>query len=557
MKTRKNISAKLIALLFTSFVFQPFAFEAQENDTEEGGEQIDTQLSEFRGRTITEPTNDYLAISGPLTASLMSGNYSYRAVTNRTLIEDSDNVFPPAHIVSTSYEVIGDFDRATRPVVFAFNGGPGSSSAWLHLGAWGPERLVSPGSPEVYFPPPYKLEQNKAFLIDVADVVFVDPVGTGLSRIVDNTAHPATAFADTRTDARSMCRFVENWLKAEDRWGAPVYLAGESYGAIRIAGIVSHSNCRELRPHLNGLVFLSGLLDLRARGQGLLSNVSKFPTWAALAWYHELVDRTQWNNDFDAFLSAAKTTASSDYASALFFGNGISPERERNALRQLGPFLGLNDEDLPSTSLAQLESIFKHKFKEEVGGRPAQYDGRYVVPIDQYGRGSSLPPLNWQELSAVFERKINESVLASAGFDFEDKYLVFSEFGYIAHWDYRFLKSQEGGRGTNLADILSRVIPTSRRTEPTRDDNTASDEVKARSAVAALGLPPDFKMLVLAGLHDEVTPFMAMEMALQQANIRPDVYEVHLYEGGHMMYLDKGVAEQLADNIRQLVMTTN
>ncbi|MEO1188672.1 MAG: hypothetical protein AAFW60_06340, partial [Pseudomonadota bacterium] len=182
-----------------------------------------------------------LAQSAPQTAVLASGEYTYRAFVKRTRIEDRLDAYPSADIVSFSYEAADtDADRK-RPVIFMFNGGPGSSSIWLHMTGFGPEKTSADLMNAIDDDVPLSREPNAGFLIDVGDLVFVDAIGTGLSRVVD--ADEEGRVKDLRVDAHAMCRYVQNWLKHEDRVGAPVYVVGVSYSTLRAAGMASHPKC--------------------------------------------------------------------------------------------------------------------------------------------------------------------------------------------------------------------------------------------------------------------------------------------------------------------------
>lgn len=489
--------------------------------------------------------NQRVAVSPVQTAVLQGRSYPYRLVVNRTPISDRDNTFPPADIVAFSYEAETDTDKTERPVIFAFNGGPGSSSMWLHMGAWGPKRIAAPGSPDTFAPPPYPLEDNEAFLIDLADIVFIDPVSTGLSKPVEGES--ANAFYDTRTDARSMCTFIRNWMEAEGRTGAPIYIAGESYGAIRAAGIVSHGVCGDVRANIEGLVMVSGLLDMR----NFLSNtasaqISRIPTRAALAWYHETVNRALWDHDFDAFLAEVRETAITRLGPAVLRGNAVSEEERLDVRRDVGRLIGITPDAVNDQPGLPLSVLYQQANEQYLGGQPQTQDGRYLAR--NAANDSTLPPLRARELSAVFRKHLVAHVKTLTGFDMRGKYLGMAADRNHRNWDHRFLKSQDFGRGTNMAELMARQRRIRLRDRPLVE---ASGEMPPLN-VQRYG-PPEYALLVASGLHDGNTPFHAMELALQQAGFSPDRYDVKLYEGGHMMWLDRTTGQELADDVRNFV----
>ncbi|MEM7638544.1 MAG: hypothetical protein AAF269_05720 [Pseudomonadota bacterium] len=505
----------------------------------------------FLGRTDA-PSHLILAQSDQQSADLAAGTFSYRAFVKQTRVEDRHDVYPPADVVSFTYEADGDAADPKRPIIFLFNGGPGSASIWLHMTGFGPDKtsadLMDASEGDV----PLTREANPGFLIDVADLVFVDAVGTGLSRVAEDGDE--AAFKDLRVDARAMCRFAQNWLKGEDRVGAPVYVVGVSYSTLRAAGMASHPTCGDFRANLRGLIFVSGLLDLRMRHpRDTMGRVSHYPSIAAAAWHRDRVDRSQWSDDFNAFLEEMEAYAVSVLAPAIDAGYQLSPDQERAIIDELHTQLGL---DRPSDTVVSVSAAIRSA-ERKIGGRlPAcGYDARFNCR-----RLGSHPDLPLSAFGRYLEAELVDHVAALTGYEIDpDQYYALRGNRFRSNWDYRFNKSRESGMGTDMADILLRRIkvpkPLPQEVDP---DLPGAMQTATRAATTPFGRVPFIekaptRIMVASGIHDFVTPYYAMELALLRAGLEPSQFEMHLYEGGHMMYLEKETGHQLAADIRSFI----
>ncbi|MEL7541681.1 MAG: hypothetical protein AAGJ51_12330, partial [Pseudomonadota bacterium] len=366
-----------------------------------------------------------------------------------------------------------------------------------------------------------------------ADLVFVDPVGTGLSRVAG--VDDETAFQDLRIDARAMCRFAQNWLKGEDRIGAPVYVVGVSYGTLRAAGMASHPRCGDFRANLHGLIFVSGLLDMRMRHPSdTIGRVSHYPSIAAAAWHRGFVDQSDWSGELDAFLADMEAYATSVLAPAIDAAHQISPEQEREIMNELHTQLGLA---LPNDAVNSVAAALRSAERKIGGSRPAcGYDARFDCR-----RLGSHPGLPLAAFGARLEEQLVEHIAGLTDYRLDaDEYAVLRGNRFRANWDFRFHKSRQSGMGTNMAEILLRRI-----------------KVPVSTARPSGHIPfiekPSTRIMVASGLYDFVTPYYAMELALLRAGLAPSQFEMHLYEGGHMMYLEKETGHQLAADIRSFI----
>ncbi len=504
------------------------AFAQERQPPRIDGPEVARYLERQKGNHLPAPTNERIASSEVLTTSMLDRNIAYQAHVNRTMVYDRHDVFPPFELVSFSYERT---DRdADRPVVFLFNGGPGSSAIWLHLTALGPEKLSVDliQAAETGFE--YTQAPNPGFLIDVADLVFVDPVGTGLSRPIEGGDE--AAFKGLRVDARSMCRFAETWLEANQRTNAPVYLAGASYGSLRIAGMISHSQCRQLREQTHGLIFLSGLLDLTARSPSSTNyHVGDFPTLAALAWDLDSIDTTRWNENFQSYINRAESIALLEIAPALFedFTNtsGLAAERKSRVLN----FLEMADELESTAQMRYLLSGVRNQIRNN--RRLCQYDGRF----DCSGHGHYLPSIGLREFALRLERVLEDQLAETMRYKLDrDAYVAFRRGEFTYNWSMWFNSSHHSGQGTNMASILHRSWTNHYMAQERNGAN-----------------PRRLKLMVASGSYDLITPFFGMELALRNAGFPASDLNIKTYVGGHMFYLDEKTGHQLAADIRSFI----
>ena len=484
-------------------------------------------------RVIPDASNERIATSELLVTSALSETVHYRAHVNRTPVYDRHDVIPPFDIVSFSYEADGPSKDASRPVFFLFNGGPGSSTIWLHMTGFGPEKVSLDLEASSNEHLQLTSEANPGFLIDIGDLVFVDPVGTGLSKPKQDVS--VKEYADIRLDARSMCRFAETWLEAQGREDSPIYLIGSSYGALRIAGMASHSICGDMRSRIEGMVFISGLLDLRARAtRSPFRVMGSFPTWASIIWEENGSLRKQWNDDKSAFITAAKSLANEEIGPAMFeelVGTTESMEQRRNAVLD---FLGRENHQGMTTPNPNMESIFASRKRE---GKPVcLYDIRFTCSA-----GANLPSKGLQALGDALEVRLAAHLATTLNFNLDtDSYVIFLDHLNRVNWGYNFHKSLDGGKGTNMAEALASSMKF-------------ISNKRNRQGL----LPSTPRLMIASGHYDIVTPFYAIELSLIRAGFKPDSLWIRTYESGHMMYAEKKTGHQLAADIRSFVLNAD
>jgi len=293
-----------------------------------------------------------------------------------------------AHIFYMAYTLDGVTDTAKRPLTFCFNGGPGSASLWVHMGGMGPRspKLLPNGSMP---PPPYQAKDNQDTWLDATDLVFIDPVGTGYSRA--KTLEVARRMNGVRGDIQSVGEFIQTYVERNSRELSPLFIAGESYGTFRTAGLAGYLIERGLA--FNGIVLIGTTLNLEtiwSRSDDLVYEL-EFPTYANDAWYHKKVAADLQKKDLKSFMKEAETFAMGEYAAALAKGDELPAAERKAVLDKLVRFTGLDPKYLEDTNLRWDVSHFTRELlrdRHEVIGR---YDGRLAGPTGMNAGVSTAP----------------------------------------------------------------------------------------------------------------------------------------------------------------------
>jgi carboxypeptidase C (cathepsin A) len=443
----------------------------------------------------TEPTEAEVTIAGEI--------INYTVQTN-TLTLKNDEGEDQASIFHVTYLRQGQEDSSERPVTFAFNGGPGSSAVWLHLGALGPKLVpTSPDGTEA-LTPPITLEDNPHSILDVTDLVFIDPVSTGYSRAEDNKK--SNQFHGLEGDIESVGDFIRRWTTENQRWGSPKFLLGESYGGIRAAGLAEHLQSR-YGMSLNGVVLLSSLLDFRtlqSSNGDYLQNLVYLPAYAAVAHHHGKIDR-----DREELLAEARAFANGPYASALFAGNTLGQAELENLANKLSELTAIPTELWVETKLRLSPSRFRRELlrdSEKVIGR---FDGR--VAWDQHTSDSDWP--TYDPSYAVAYGAFSTAMLAYLTDDLGANQVAMPYeilTGKVRPWRW---------------DAENSIVNVSNRIQSALRDN------------------PKLQILVMGGLTDLATPPAGIEYSLSQLVDLPkaaqDNIQLNYYDAGHMFYLNE------------------
>lgn len=436
----------------------------------------------------------------------------YRVTAGTTeLLDASDK--PRARIFSVFYQrlpsakadpaspAVAEFSRQ-RPVLFAFNGGPGSSSVWLHIGMLGPKIVTLPGQGVQAPAPPVTVAWNPHTILDECDLVFVDPVSTGYSRSTDPKA--SAEFHGLEQDIESIGAFIRRWMDEHQRWASPKFLLGESYGGVRVAGLAKHLQSR-YGLNLNGVVLLSALLDfatIQASPGNDLAYPCFLPSYTAVAHHHGVIE-----GDLHQLQREAEWFAFSDYASALLAGSSLAESRKGEVAATLAKLTGIPSATWQQHQLRLDPAVFRAELLRARGLVIGRFDGRVAWPATDLASPAAMQDPSYALALPVF---------SAAMFDYLTR-----ELGYRDPQPYEILTS---------------------KVHPWRWD--ADNEVVNVSGrlSAALCDQPHLRVLVMAGKTDLATPPAGVAYSLRHLPDRiPDLNQrvtTTTYAGGHMFYLN-------------------
>lgn len=442
---------------------------------------------------------------------------------------DPDKDPAVANLSYTYYAAEGG--HGDRPVTFIYNGGPGSSTIWLHMGSVGPKRVVTAEDTPTGAAP-YHLADNPYTLLDTSDLVFIDAPGTGFGTITGKDAEKA--FWGVNQDGQAFGRFVQRFLTKYNRWNSPKYIFGESYGTTRSA-MLADILMNERSIELNGVILLSQILyfdsniDTVTPGNDLPYELA-LPSYAATARYHHKLPQEQ--GSLDAFLKEVETFATGEYAHALSQGNAL-PDAEKQAIAQkLNSYTGLPVSYLLKANLRVNGGEFEHTLLGDtntVTGRlDARFQGPASDPLDKTADYDALDSAVGGAYVSLWNQYTRDTLKYGAGLTFKPN--AYSVKGF--HWDWT-------------------------TTGPASDLPTG---VQVLSHLAdAMKQHPNLHVMVNGGYYDLATPFYAAwyedEHLPVPAGIAKNV-EYHWYESGHMVYLHQDSLHQLHDNVAAFIHKT-
>ncbi len=432
---------------------------------------------------------------------------AYQATAGTLTIRDDEGK-PIASMFYVAY-VANHEGLATRPVTFVFNGGPGSSSMWTHMGSIGPVR-VQTSAPGPTPAAPYRLVANESSLLDKSDLVFLDAIGTGLSRPLGDTK--GEKFWGVDQDIDAFARGITRYVNMNNRWNSPKFVFGESYGTPRAAGL-SYA-LGEQGMQLNGVILLSSILNFGAREAGYDQNEINFlPSYAATAWYHNRIQNRP--ADLAAFVQQARDFARGPYALALSKGDSISPEEMHQVAQQMSVFTGLSPAFIERSDLRVDLSRFRAELLRDQGEVVGRLDSRFTgTEPDTAIENADYDPSDTQS-SGPYVALMNSYLRDELGYETKLTYRpnYYSAIGPA--WDWRH-QAPGARRQSAVADL-------------------------ALDLGAAMRHDPHLQVLSLNGYYDMATPFGGTEYDLNHLQISKTLQKnLHYayYPSGHMVYLN-------------------
>lgn len=417
---------------------------------------------------------------------------------------------------------LDDADPKTRPVTFSFNGGPGSSSVWLHLGLLGPRRV--PAADAAHLKAPYHLIDNELTLLRDSDLVFIDPIGTGFSRMLAGEKTNPNEYHEYQRDLESVGEFIRHYCSRHMRWASPKFLIGESYGTTRAAGLAGHLQERH-GLYLNGVMLISAILNFQT-ARFVLGNDLPFvlflPSYAVTAWYHGLLEEKLQALSLESLASEVRAFAEGEYASALMLGARLDAKRRARLVRTLARFTGLSIDYIDGTNLR----IDIFRFVKELLRKDGAVVGRFDSRIrgrdrDRVGERFERDPSH-DIVHGVYSSCLNDYVRRELGFESDLPYEILAPL--YPKWKF----DDHGNQYLNAAETLR----------------------------VAMMRNPHLKVFVGNGYYDLATPFFATEYTFDHLGVpddlRPNV-TMGYYEAGHMMYAHPPSLSALADDLASFV----
>ncbi len=438
----------------------------------------------------------------------------YDAVLGSIILRDAQEN-PTGQMYYTAYFRSGIPDSSHRPIMFSYNGGPGSSSFWLHMGVMGPKRVRTPGTDHTG-PAPYEMVDNTATLLDKTDIVMIDPIGTGFSHPLVETE--GKAFWGLNEDGRSITQFIQRFLSRYRRWNSPKYLLGESYGTTRSAVLAPMLQGANI--DLNGIVLVSAVLDFRTltfpEGDDI-PYINYLPAYAATAWYHDaLPSRPQ---ELKPFLAEVEAFALGDYASALIRGNELSDAEREQILDKLHAYTGLSRDYLELADLRVAAPEFEAELMRREGGKVVgRLDARFLGDAaDLLSQMADRDPQS-SAISSAFAAAWNTYLRDDLGYDGTREYVP---SGNVQPWNWQ----RTAGPGFGFGGI----------------PNVGPDLAQAIRA------NPDLEVLLVNGLYDLATPYFAAVWTMDHLGLpsylRDNIQRAD-FEAGHMMYIHEPLLPQ-------------
>ncbi|MBU3078536.1 S10 family peptidase [Sphingomonas quercus] len=469
---------------------------------------------------LASATEDAQPRRGSVTVAGKLINYT---VTPGTLTIRNDNGEAVASMFYVAYVADRPAGAAERPVTFTYNGGPGSSSMWLHMGSIGPVHVETP-DPAATAPAPFRITSNPHTMLDKTDIVFLDAIGTGLSRPIGKSKGPEFYGVDQDIDA--FARGVQRYLTINDRWNSPKFLFGESYGTLRSAGLAYALQQRGVQ--VNGVTLLSSILNYGVRQPGYDQiNLTFLPSYAATAWYHNRLPNRP--PALEPFLTEVRQWAIGPYATALAKGSDL-PDAERNAIaQQMSAYTGLSVKYLLDADLRVDLSRFRKELLRDQRRTVGRLDSRFIgIDVDAAGEGPEYDTTD-TSISGPYIGALNKYLFGTLGYKTKLSYRPNYYSGISGQWDQRHRGpgGRAGGGNMALAD-------------------TALD------LSAAMRQNPHLKVLSLNGYYDMATPFFGAEYDLKHMQIDPTLQKnvtFHYYESGHMVYINPAVTAQFKKDL--------
>ncbi|MGE5246193.1 MAG: S10 family peptidase [Betaproteobacteria bacterium] len=433
-----------------------------------------------------------------------------------TLVLHDDNDKPLASFFYVYYTRDNVADLSKRPIVYSFNGGPGTASVWMHLGFTGPRRVVYDAE-GFMLQPPYRVADNENSILDVADIVYIDPVGVGYSRMAPG--EDPHKFHGVLDDIKSMGDFIRVFTVREDRWKSPKYVIGESYGTTRAAGLAGYLQSTH-QMYLNGVILVSMTNLSYDRGDDI-GYATSLPYMTATAWYHKKLPPDLQGKPLADVIAESERFASGDYALALFKGGRIGADERQAIAKQVARFAGVSPEFVLDSNLRIEKNRFWKELLRDRGLTIGRLDSRYTgMDKDAAGERPEGDPAMWS-WDGPFGGAVNTYFRDELKWETDDKYFI---WGNVQPWR--------------------------------QDPRTKVGEMMRR----AMTQNPFLHVMVFGGYFDGATDFYSAQYTMSHLDPSGALNKrIHFdfFESGHMIYLKSSVLAQAKKDLAEFIRTTS
>ena len=452
------------------------------------------------------------------TVTLDGQKLPYTATAGNLLLKDEDGTVK-ASVFYIAYALEGVKDPAARPITYAFNGGPGSASFWLHLGAFGPKK-VERSDEGMSLPPPGRLVDNDQSILDLTDLVFIDPVSTGYSRPAPG--QDPKQFHGVRKDIESVADFIRLWTTRNQRWASPKFVAGESYGTTRAAGLAYHLANR-YGMNLNGVILISSILNWQDQDFHTGNDQPCFihlPTYTATAWYHKKL-APELSGDLHKTLAEAEAFARDEYAPALLQGDRLPEARRQEIAAKVARYTGLSPAYVERSNLCIEIFRFCKELLRDQGKTVGRLDTRFTgTDLDSAGESFEYDPA-MASLSGASGSTINDYLRRELKYESD---LVYERNANVWPWSWEDFENQY----VNMGELLRQAMTHN----------------------------PDLRVLMASGVYDLATPYFDTIFTKDHLGLPKELrdhVQVELFESGHMMYIRKTDHAKLKKDIADFI----
>lgn len=499
-----------------------------------GGSSLSIVASEVESKILAEnkdliKTGSTSATDNPIRAfhSIFVENkkLDYESIAGSLEIND-DKEKPQATLFFTAYfKKEAKKNSPPRPIIFCFNGGPGSSSVWLHMGLLGPKKVIL-NDCEITSPPS-TYETNPYTLLDSADLVFIDPVSTGFSKA--NSGINPKQFHGIEEDIECFSEFIRLFLTCYQRWDSPRFILGESYGTIRAVGLAKHLQDASFID-LNGIILLSPCLDFQSydldNGNDL-PYILHLPSYAATAWYHKKLSPELQAKPLQNLLAEVQNFALQDYSIALLLGNRLDEEKKEKMISRLSQYTGLEPRYIQDASLRITNHLFFKELLKNESKIIGRFDGRYVGFDHLSSDSENLRDPSLDAITGPFTSAFQQYLAKELAVTRTDPYRVLNSDA-VFPWNFSYGKIPAGLGYVRTSPSLSRLMEKS----------------------------PNLKVFIAGGYYDMATPYFAAEHMIATLEANPSLLKnitMAYYEAGHMMYLHEPSLAKMKEDLREFM----